>query len=113
MNGRAEHGGNYSLLSALAVGGIVGAGLTLWLAPRAAAEIKARAIDSARVLRDAFSGRYRDARLRVTGTVDRVARKGQGLRNQAYDTVARAAQGVEAGAREVQQFALDAKAKVS
>jgi hypothetical protein len=112
MNGRVELGGTSSLLSALAVGGIVGAGLTMWLAPRAAAEIKARAIDSARVLGNAVSARYRGTRLRLADTVGGIARKGQGLRNDAYDRVVRAAQGVEAGARGVQHFALDAKAKV-
>jgi hypothetical protein len=113
MNGRDGRGGDYRLLTALAVGGIVGAGLTMWLAPRAAAEIKARAIDSAKGLRDAASERYRDARLRIGETVGGIARKGQGFRNQAFDTVVRAAQGVEAGARGVQHFAMDAKTKVS
>jgi gas vesicle protein len=113
MNGRAEEGGDYRFLAGLAVGGFVGAALAMWLAPRAAAEIKARAVDSARNLGQAASEHYRDARLRVTETVDGIARKGQGLRNDAFDTVARVAQGVEAGARGVQHFAIDAKTKVS
>jgi gas vesicle protein len=112
MNGRDGQGGDYRLLTGLAIGGIVGAGLTMWLAPRATAEIKARALDSAKSLGGAVSERYRDTRLRVTDKIDGVARKGQELRNDACDTVVRAAQGVEAGARGVQRLAMDAKTKV-
>jgi hypothetical protein len=113
MNGREAQGRDYRLLTGLAIGGIVGAGLATWLASRAAAEIKGRAVDSARGLRDAVSERYRDARLRVTETVGGLARKGQEFRDDALDTVVRAAQRVEAEARGVQHFATDAKTKVS
>ncbi len=95
------------------MGGLAGAGLALWLAPRAAAEIKARAVNSAKDLGDAVSERYRGARLRATETVDGLTRKGQGLRDDACDTVVRAAQEVEAGARNVQHYATDAKTKIS
>ena len=84
----------------------------MWLAPRAAAEIKARAADTAKTLGDAVSERYRDARLRVTDAVDGLSRKGQGLRDDACDTVVRAAQEVESGARDVQHLAMDAKTKI-
>ena len=39
---------DYRFLTGLALGGIVGAGLAMWLAPRAAAEIKARAAETAK-----------------------------------------------------------------
>ena len=110
MNGQEEDR-NYRFLAGLAMGGVVGAGLAIWLAPRAAG-IKARAADSAKILGDAVSERYRGARLRVTDTVDGLSRKGQGLRDNACDTVVRAAQEVESGAREVQHFAMDAKSKI-
>jgi gas vesicle protein len=113
MNGQETRGRDYWFLVGLAVGGLAGAGLAMWLAPRAAAEIRARAVNSARDLGDAVSGRYRGARLRVTETVDGLARKGQGLRDDACDTVVRAAQEVEAGARHVQHYATDAKTKIS
>jgi hypothetical protein len=61
----------------------------------------------------AASERYRDARHRIADAVGGIARKGHGLRNQAFDSVVRAAQGVEAGARGVQHFAADAKTRVS
>jgi gas vesicle protein len=111
MNVR-EEARDYRFLTGLALGGIVGAGLAMWLAPRAAAEIRARAAATAKTVGDAVSQRYRDARLRVSDSVDGLARKGQGLRDGACDTVVRAAQEVESGARDVQHFAMDAKTKV-
>lgn len=103
---------DYRFLSGLALGGIVGAGLAMWLAPRAAAEIKARAADAAKNLGGAVADRYRDARLRVTDAADGFSRKGQALRDDACDTVVRAAQKVESGARDVQHLAADAKTNI-
>jgi gas vesicle protein len=113
MNGQETQRRDYRFLIGLAMGGLAGAGLAMWLAPRAAAEIKARAIDSARDFGDAVSDRYLGARRRVTETADGLSRKGQALRDDACDTVVRAAQEVEAGARNVQHYATEAKTKVS
>jgi gas vesicle protein len=112
MIGQEEQGRDYRFLIGLAMGGLVGAGLALWLAPRAVAEIKARAANSAKDFGDAVSERYRGARIRASETVDGLSRKGQGLRDGACDTVVRAAQEVEAGARTVQHYATDAKTKI-
>jgi gas vesicle protein len=109
MSEHATHHPEYAFLTGLAMGGVVGAGLAMWLAPRAAAEIKTRAVDSAKALGNAVTDRYRDAGRRVTQAVDDLTRKGQGLRDDACDTVARAAQGVEQGAQEVQKYAAGAK----
>lgn len=109
MNGQATQNHDYRFLAGLAIGGVVGAGLAMWLAPRAAAEIKARAADSVKNLGDAVSGRYRDARGRVADAVDGLTRKGQGLRDGVCDTVVRAAQEVESSAQDVQRYAADAK----
>jgi gas vesicle protein len=112
MNAQDERRGGYCFLAGLATGGVVGAGLAMWLAPRAAAEIKARAAESARQLGDAVSERYRDARGRVANAVEGLARTGQGIRDEACDTVVRAAQEVESGARGIQHHAIDAKTRV-
>lgn len=111
MNEHATPAHDYRFLAGLVVGGAVGAGLALWLAPRAAAEIKARAIDSARSLGNAASERYREARSRVTGAVDGLARTGQGVRDDVCDTVIRTAHTVESGAQGVQRFAAEAKTR--
>jgi gas vesicle protein len=109
MNGQAQQGRDYRFLTGLVMGGVVGAGLAMLLAPRAAAEIKTRAVDSAKNLGNVVSERYRDARLRVTGAVDGLTRKGQGVRDGVLDTVVRGAQDVEKGAQDVQRYATDAK----
>jgi gas vesicle protein len=104
---------DHRFVMGLAIGSLVGAGLTMLLAPRAAAEIRERAAGSAKQLGNAVSERYRDARLRVTGAVDKIARKGQGVRDGALDTVVRGAQEVERGAQSVQRHATDAKTQKS
>jgi gas vesicle protein len=109
MNEQAIKMRDYRFVAGLAVGSLVGAGLAMLLAPRAAAEIKERAAGSAKQLGDAVSGRYRDARLRVTGAVDGLTRKGQGVRDGVLDTVVHGAQEVERGAQGVQRLATDAK----
>jgi gas vesicle protein len=109
MNGQETQGRDYRFLIGLAMGGLAGAGLAMWLAPRAAAEIKERAVGSVKNLGDTVSERYRDAKHRVTGAVDGLTRKGQGVRDGVCDTVVRGAQEVERGAQEVERYATEAK----
>lgn len=107
MNGQANQNHDYRFLAGLLAGGVLGAGLAMLLAPRAAAEIKARAVDSARDLGNAVSERYQDARLHVSDAVDGLTRKGQGVRDDVCDTVVRGAKDVERGAKEVELAAKD------
>jgi gas vesicle protein len=111
MNEQVTQNRDYSFLAGLVIGGVVGVGVAMLLAPKAAAEIKTRAIDSAKNLGDEVTERYRDAKLRVSGAVDGLTRKGQGVRDGVLDTVARGAQDVERGAQEVERFATDAKTR--
>lgn len=108
MNEQAPQRHEYGFLAGLVMGGVVGAGLAIWLAPRAA--------DSVRTIGKAVSDRYRDVGHRVAEAIDGLVRKGQGLRDEVCDTVVRAArdveqgaQDVERGAQDVQQYATDAK----
>ena len=110
MNEQVTKTRDYRFAAGLTVGSLVGAGLAMWLAPRAAAEIKERAVGSAKHLGDAVSERYRDARLRVRGAVDGIARKGRWVRESVSETVVHGAQEVERGAQEVERYATDAKA---
>jgi gas vesicle protein len=109
MNDQATRTRDYRFAAGLAVGSLLGVGLAMLLAPRAAAEIRERAVGSAKQLGDAVSERYRDARLRVTGAVDGLTRKGQGVRDGVLDPVVHGAQEVERGAQGVQRYATDAK----
>jgi gas vesicle protein len=106
---RSRETRDYRFVAGLALGSLVGAGLAMWLAPRAAAELKERAVGSAKQIGDAVSERYRDARLRAASAVDGLTRKGQGVRDGVLDTVVHGAQEVERGAQGVQRFATDAK----
>ena len=103
MSEHATHTHDYRFLTGLMVGSVVGAGLAMLLAPRAAAEIKERAAGSAKHLGGAVSERYRDARLRAAGAVDGLARKGRWVRESVSEAVVR-------GAQDVERHATDAKA---
>ena len=71
---------DYGFAIGLLAGTFVGAGLMMWFAPRTTSEVRKRVADSARDL----------------------SKRGQGVRNDVADTVAR-------GAREVERFASAAK----
>ena len=83
----------------LLVGTAIGAGLALWLAPRAADELRGRIQDSARNLGKRAADQYDQATSRVGDAVDELARTGQGVRDHVADTVARGAHQVEAFAK--------------
>ena len=73
---------DYRFILGLVAGTVVGAGLAMWLAPNAASELRERVTDSARKL----------------------ARNGQGVRDDIADAVA-------TGAHEVERFANAAKSE--
>jgi gas vesicle protein len=75
---------DYRFVIGLVAGTVVGAGLMMWLAPRTASELRGRLTDTARNLGD------------------RLTRKGQGVRDDVADAVAR-------GAHEVERYATSAK----
>ena len=83
-------------------GSVLGAGLVLLLAPRAAAEARRTLADSANSLRDATTDQYDQARRRVVATVDEVVARGAGVRNDVADAIGR-------GAREVERVAVSVK----
>ena len=98
MNAPVQGNRDYGFVIGLMAGAFVGAGLAVWLAPRLASELRARLKDSAESLRNRASEQYEQASTRVGQAVDDLARKGQGVRDDMADAVAR-------GAREVERFA--------
>ena len=97
---------DYRFAIGLLTGTFVGAGLMMWLAPRAASELRQRLNDSARNLGERASDQYQQASARVGDVVDDLTRKGQGVRDEVAGAVAR-------GAHEVERFAVAAKTSPS
>ena len=102
MNAHTQEHRDYGFVIGLLTGAAVGAGLALWLAPRSAAEIRERVTETARRLGKRASDEYEHASTRVVEGVDELARKGQHIRDNVADAVAR-------GAHEVERFAAAAK----
>jgi gas vesicle protein len=102
MNSHVQEHRNYGFVIGLMTGTFVGAGLTMWLAPRMASEVRQRMTDSARRLGQRASEQYQQASTQVGDAVDELTRKAQGLRDDVAGAVAH-------GAREVERFATAAK----
>lgn len=102
MNTRMQEHRDYGFVIGLLTGTVVGAGLTMWLAPRVASELRNRVSDSARSLGKRASERYQQASAGVGEAVGELTRKGRGVRDDVADAVAR-------GAHEVERYAIAAK----
>jgi gas vesicle protein len=79
----------------LLTGTFVGAGLAMWLAPRMASELRERMTGSAKGLGRHASEQYAQASSRIGEAVSELARKGQDVRDDVADAVARGAHTVE------------------
>ena len=95
---RRSHGFAIGLLT----GTFVGAGLAIWLAPRMASELRERMTDSAKGLGRQASEQFERASRRAGEAVSELTRKGQDVRDDVADAVAR-------GAREVERYAIAAR----
>lgn len=102
MNAPKQEHRDHRFVIGLLTGTVVGAGLMMWLAPRSASELRQRVTDSARKLGQRASEQYEQASTRVGGAVEELTRKGQTVRNDVADAVAR-------GAHEVERYAKAAK----
>jgi len=102
MNAHVQEYRDYGFVIGLFAGTVVGAGLLMWLAPRMASEVRDRLTDSARSLGQRAADQYQGATSRVSDAVDELTRKGQDVRDDVADAVAR-------GAHEVERVATAAK----
>jgi gas vesicle protein len=102
MNAHMQEHRDYGFVIGLLTGTFVGAGLAMWLAPRLASELRERMTDSARSLGKRASEQYQQVSARVGDAVDELTRKGQGVRDDVAEAVAR-------GAHEVERYATAAK----
>jgi gas vesicle protein len=109
MNAPLQERRDYGFVIGLLTGTCVGAGLAMWLAPRLSAELRERMTDSARSLGQRASEQYQQASTRVGEVVGELTRKGQGVRDDVADVVARGAHEVARGASEVERHVRRAK----
>jgi len=89
-------------LVGVVAGACLGAGLAIWLAPRLASEIGQRLTDSARDVRERAGDVLQLGSERVGSAMNAATRKGQVVRDDVAESVAR-------GAREVERYATAAK----
>jgi gas vesicle protein len=95
MNGHTQQHRDYGFMIGLLTGTFVGAGLTMWLAPRSASEVRQRLTDSATRVGKRASEQYQQAGTHVGDAVDELARRGQDIRDDVADAVVRGAHEVE------------------
>jgi gas vesicle protein len=86
---------NARVVFALLAGTAIGAGLAMWLAPRAASELRQRVTDTARRVGRQATDAYEQAGSRVGETVDDLTRRGNAVRDDFAGAVAHGAQEVE------------------
>lgn len=82
---------DYRFLIGVITGVIAGAGLAMWLAPRAGAELRQRLADSAKGLGDRASEGYQGVSARVGDVVEDLTKKSNSLRDDMADAVVRGA----------------------
>jgi gas vesicle protein len=105
MNAHTRDHRDHRFVLGLLTGTFVGAGLAMWFAPRLASELRERLTDSVRSLGQRASDRYQQASTRVGEAADELTLKGQGVRDNVADRVARGAHEVARGAHEVERGA--------
>ncbi len=102
MSAHTHEHRDYGFVIGLLTGTFLGAGLAMWLAPPSASELRRPTTDAARRLGKRISEQYQQGSTRIVEAVDDLARKGQNVRDEVADAVAR-------GAHEVERYATAAK----
>jgi len=116
MNASTQEQRDYGFVIGLLTGTCVGAGLTMWLAPRSASELRRRGIDRAADLSRLASEAYQQAETGVGEAVGELTRRGRGVRGGVGEAVADVtrkglgvrdvvAEAVARGAHEVERYA--------
>jgi gas vesicle protein len=94
-NADTKESRHYGFVIGLVTGTVAGAGLMMWLAPRTASEVRKRVTDSARSLGKQASEQYEQASTRVGEAVDDLTQKGQDVRDDVAEAVARGVHAVQ------------------
>ena len=101
MTARPQHDAHGFILG-LMVGGIAGAGAAILFAPRQAAQLRQRVVDSATVMSGAAIERYQKVTTRGSEMMAGFTTRADAVRDDVADAVSR-------GAQKVDQFAVAAK----
>jgi gas vesicle protein len=102
MNSDTQEARPYGFVIGMLTGTVVGAGLAMWLAPRAASELRERVTDSARSLGNLVGQQPQRAATSVATIAEDLTRRAQGVRDNIAETVAHHAHEVEAYAKAAQ-----------
>lgn len=95
MNSDTQEPRPYGFLIGMMAGTVIGAGLALWLAPRAASELRERLTDSARSLRNLAGQQRQRAATSVATMAEDMTRRAEGVRDNIAEAVAHRAHEVE------------------
>jgi gas vesicle protein len=101
MRIRSQHDASVFFLGCIA-GGIAGAGAAILFAPRLAAELRQRVVDSASGVSDAAAERYQQVTTRGSEMMKDFSHRADAVRDDVADAVSR-------GAQKVDRFAMDSK----
>lgn len=109
MNDSTRNSGDYGFIMGLFAGTVVGAGLMMWLVPKATSELRQRVTTSATALGERAtalgeraSEKYQQTTAQLDEQFSELTRKGQGIRDDVAEVVVR-------GAQKVERFAAAAK----
>jgi gas vesicle protein len=95
MGEQTETHRGHGFVIGLAAGTVAGACLAMWLAPRAASELRGRVTESARRVGTDAASRYREVSARVSAAVVGATEAGQDARDRLADVVVRGAKAME------------------
>jgi gas vesicle protein len=95
MNSDTQEPRPYGFVIGMLTGTVVGAGLAMWLAPRAASELRERVTDSARSLGNLVGQQHQRATASVATMAEDLTRRAEGVRDNIAEAVAHRAHEVE------------------
>jgi gas vesicle protein len=86
MNTHRDQHSDFSFVIGLFTGALVGAGVAMWLAPRATSELRERLTEAATDVSRRAAEQYQEISTGVGRAVDELARRGEGVRPGARQT---------------------------
>jgi gas vesicle protein len=113
MNSDMQASQPYGFALGLLTGTVIGAGLAMWLAPRAVSELRERVIDSAKSLGNRVGQQREQVATYVEETAEDLSRRGQVVRDNIAEAVAHHAHEVAAYATAAESDRVKAAGKRS